>query len=149
MDAQEVCLVLNISKRSLQSYREYGIIPCSFIGGKYVYKESDLARILTQKGKQDMDGVITKQSEEYIRMMEMLKKCSKEIFAIQDLPVPVANEVYMTGEQVCGMLHISSRTLQKLRDEKGIAYTAIGGKFLYPLSKLQLLLEENYRSYVR
>ncbi|WP_044467486.1 helix-turn-helix domain-containing protein, partial [Bacteroides uniformis] len=85
-----------------------------------------------------MDGVITKQSEEYIRMMEMLKKCSKEIFAIQDLPVPVANEVYMTGEQVCGMLHISSRTLQKLRDEKGIAYTAIGGKFLYPLSKLQL-----------
>ena len=50
-DAQEVCLVLNISKRSLQSYREYGIIPCSFIGGKYVYKESDLARILTQKGK--------------------------------------------------------------------------------------------------
>jgi len=47
------------------------------------------------------------------------------------------------------MLHISSRTLQKLRDEKGIAYTAIGGKFLYPLSKLQLLLEENYRSYVR
>ena len=51
MDAQEVCLVLNISKRSLQSYREYGIIPCSFIGGKYVYKESDLARILSQKGK--------------------------------------------------------------------------------------------------
>ena len=47
-----------------------------------------------------MDGVITKQSEEYIGMMEMLKKCSKEIFAIQDLPVPVANEVYMTGEQV-------------------------------------------------
>ena len=57
-----------------------------------------------------MDGVITKQSEEYIGMMEMLKKCSKEIFAIQDLPVPVANEVYMTGEQVCAMLHISSRT---------------------------------------
>ena len=66
-----------------------------------------------------MDGVITKQSEEYIMMMEMLKKCSKEIFAIQDLTVPIANEVYMTGEQVCGMLHISSRTLQKLRDEKG------------------------------
>lgn len=55
----------------------------------------------------------------------------------------------MTGEQICGMLHISSRTLQKLRDEQGIAYTVIGGKFLSPFSKLQLLLEENYRSYVR
>ena len=142
MDAQEVCLALNISKRTLQSYREYGIIPCSFIGGKYMYKESDLVRVLTQK-------VITKQSEEYIMMMRILKKCSKEVLEFQDLPVPIANEVYMTGEQVCGVLHISSRTLQKLRDEKGIAYTVIGGKFLYPLSKLQLLLEENYRSYVR
>ena len=62
-----------------------------------------------------MDGVITKQSgREYIGMMEMLKKCSKEIFAIQDLPVPVANEVYMTGEQVCAMLHISSSNLAKV-----------------------------------
>ena len=51
MDAQEVCLALNISKRTLQSYMEYGIIPCSFIGGKYMYKESDLVRVLTQKAR--------------------------------------------------------------------------------------------------
>ena len=51
LDAQEVCLALNISKRTLQSYREYGIIPCSFIGGKYMYKESDLVRVLTQKAR--------------------------------------------------------------------------------------------------
>ncbi|MFQ9071271.1 MAG: helix-turn-helix domain-containing protein [Bacteroides stercoris] len=46
---EEVCLALNISKRSLQGYREYGIIPYSCIGGKYMYKESDLAKILIQK----------------------------------------------------------------------------------------------------
>ena len=51
MDAQEVCLALNISKRTLQSYREYGIIPCSFIGGKYNDKESDLVKVLTQKAR--------------------------------------------------------------------------------------------------
>ena len=51
MDVQEVCLALNISKRTLQSYREYGIIPCSFIGGKYMYKESDLVRVLTQNAR--------------------------------------------------------------------------------------------------
>lgn len=76
-----------------------------------------------------MDGVITRQSEEYIMMMRMLKKCSKEILEFQDLPVPIAGEVYMTGEQICGMLHISSRTLQKLRDERGVAYTVIGVSF--------------------
>ena len=96
-----------------------------------------------------MYGVITKHSEDYIMLMRILKKCSKELLEFQVLPVPIANEVYMTGEQVCGVLHISSRTLQKLRDERGIAYTVIGGKFLYPLSKLLLLLEENYRNYIR
>ena len=40
-----------------------------------------------------MDGVITKQSEEYIMMMRILKKCSKEVLEFQDLPVPIANEV--------------------------------------------------------
>ena len=45
-----------------------------------------------------MDGVITRQSEKYIMMM--LKKCSKEILEFQDLPVPIAGEVYMTGEQI-------------------------------------------------
>ena len=48
-----------------------------------------------------MDGVITRQSEEYIMMMRMLKKSSKEILEFQDLPVPIAGEVYMTGEQIC------------------------------------------------
>ena len=55
-------------------------------------------------------------------MMRILKKCSKEILEFQDLPVPIAGEVYMTGEQIRGMLHISSRTLQKLRDEKGVSF---------------------------
>ena len=97
-----------------------------------------------------MDGVITKQSEEYIMMMRILKKCSKEVLEFQDLPVPIANEVYMTGEQVCGVLHISSRTLQKLRDEKGIAYYCYRlVSFFILFLKLQLLLEENYKSYVR
>ena len=49
-----------------------------------------------------MDGVITRQSEEYIMMMRMLKKSSKEILEFQDLPVPIAGEVYMTGTAFCG-----------------------------------------------
>ncbi|KAA5447121.1 DNA-binding protein, partial [Bacteroides caccae] len=35
-----------------------------------------------------MDGVITKQSEEYIMIMRMLRKCSKEILEFQNLQVP-------------------------------------------------------------
>ena len=53
MDAQEVCLALNISKRTLQSYREYGIIPCSFIGGKYMYKKNIIAHAYAGMNKAD------------------------------------------------------------------------------------------------
>lgn len=41
-------------------------------------------------------------------------------------------------------LHISLRTLQNFRDNRVIAFTTIGGRVLYPESKLQKLLNDNY-----
>jgi len=46
LDNQEVCLMLQISKRTLQSYRDTGKIPFSIIGHKCYYKESDIAELL-------------------------------------------------------------------------------------------------------
>nr|WP_305210061.1 helix-turn-helix domain-containing protein [Bacteroides intestinalis] len=46
MDAQEVCIALNISKRCLQNYRDNGLIPHSTIGGKFFYREQDIQEIL-------------------------------------------------------------------------------------------------------
>lgn len=48
MDAQEVCIALNISKRCLQNYRDKGLVPYSNIGGKFFYKEMDIQRILEE-----------------------------------------------------------------------------------------------------
>ena len=45
VDAQEVCLALGISKRCLQAYRDRGLVPCSHIGGKYFYRETDIQQI--------------------------------------------------------------------------------------------------------
>lgn len=42
---------MGITKRTLQSYREKGIIPYSSVGGKYFYKESDVAAYLQSKTK--------------------------------------------------------------------------------------------------
>ena len=46
LDHQEVCQILGISKRTLQSYRDTGKIPFSIIGHKCYYKESDIAELL-------------------------------------------------------------------------------------------------------
>ena len=39
-------MALGISKRSLQNYREKGLVPYSNIGGKIFYKEADIQKIL-------------------------------------------------------------------------------------------------------
>lgn len=42
LDNQDVCTLLHISKRTLQHYRDTGIIPYSQIGAKIYYKASDI-----------------------------------------------------------------------------------------------------------
>ena len=42
----DVCRLLNISKRTLQDYRDRKIIPYTQFAGKILYKESDLERVL-------------------------------------------------------------------------------------------------------
>ncbi len=49
LSGAEVCKVLNITKRTLQEYRDMRQIPYILICGKILYKESDLLKILEDK----------------------------------------------------------------------------------------------------
>ena len=46
MDNQDVCQALKISPRTLQDYRNNGILPYRQVGGKILYRESDIERVL-------------------------------------------------------------------------------------------------------
>jgi exonuclease VII small subunit len=48
LDNQDVCLLLNISKRTLQTYRDNGTLPYSQIVHKMYYKPKDVERVLNQ-----------------------------------------------------------------------------------------------------
>ena len=48
LDNQDVCLILNISKRTLQTYRDNGTVPYNQINHKIYYKPDDIEQ-LTQK----------------------------------------------------------------------------------------------------
>ena len=48
MDNQDVCDLLHISKRTLQSYRDNGKVPFSQIGAKIYYKAIDMDAFLNQ-----------------------------------------------------------------------------------------------------
>jgi excisionase family DNA binding protein len=47
------------------------------------------------------------------------------------------NEKYLTNRDVCRMLQVSPRTLQKWRDEKTIPFFRLKGKILYRKSDIE------------
>ena len=47
-DNQDLCLMLQVSKRSLQRYRTLGILPYLMLRQKTYYKESDVEKFLTE-----------------------------------------------------------------------------------------------------
>ncbi len=58
---------------------------------------------------------------------------------------PVMNgEIYLSGEDVCKLLHISKRTLQQYRDDNILPYVQIGGKIIFRQSDILHVLELNY-----
>jgi excisionase family DNA binding protein len=48
LDIQETCQSLKISKRTLQSYRDNGILPFSQIGGKIYFRATDIEEHLNR-----------------------------------------------------------------------------------------------------
>lgn len=46
LDNQDVCTMLQISLRTLQTYRENGTLPYSQIGHKIYYRSEDVAKVL-------------------------------------------------------------------------------------------------------
>lgn len=49
LDNREVCTILNISKRTLQTYRDNGTLPFSRIDNHIYYRPSDVERLIGKK----------------------------------------------------------------------------------------------------
>ena len=74
-------------------------------------------------------------------MQGTLKKLERYCLAARPM---LGGEVYLTSEEVCSLLRLSTRTLQDYRDSGTIAYCKIGGKILYRQSDIQAMLERHY-----
>ncbi|MFG6342174.1 MAG: helix-turn-helix domain-containing protein [Alistipes sp.] len=49
IDGEEVCRQLNISKRTLHTYRERGVLPFSSIEGKTLFRQKDIEGFLQSR----------------------------------------------------------------------------------------------------
>ena len=89
--------------------------------------------------------LMTNEAEEIIDHHEMILLLRNYIEEILKHYRPVMNgEIYLTGHDVCEMLHISKRTLQQYRDDRILPFIQIGGKIIFKQSDILTALEQNY-----
>ena len=89
--------------------------------------------------------LLTNENKEIIAYQEIMTRLRNRIEEILKNYRPVMNgEIYLSGEDVCSLLHISKRTLQQYRDDNILPYIQIGGKIIYKESELLKILEQNY-----
>ncbi|TWI18839.1 helix-turn-helix domain-containing protein [Sphingobacterium siyangense] len=92
--------------------------------------------------------LLTNDTEEIIVHKEMITQLRKRIEIILKNYRPVMNgEIYLSGEDVCKLLHISKRTLQQYRDDNILPFIQIGGKIIYKEKDILTILEQNYISH--
>lgn len=89
--------------------------------------------------------LMTNETEEIIEQQQIVTQLRSRIEEILKNYRPLMNgEVYLSGEDVCKLLHISKRTLQQYRDDKILPYIQIGGKIIFKQSDILAVLEQNY-----
>ena len=81
--------------------------------------------------------VITFESEAYKALVGKIEKIAEYVAAAQ-LP----SEEKKDSNQLAEALGISTRTLQRLRDENLISYSMLRGRCMYKLSEVERCLEE-------
>ena len=91
--------------------------------------------------------IITQQDPQmqmFAQLMEgTLKKLERSCSTARPM---LGGEVYLTGEEVCSQLRLSTRTLQEYRNAGILPFYKIGGKILYKQSDIQTMLEKHYNA---
>jgi hypothetical protein len=73
-------------------------------------------------------------------MEEMLNVIGE---ALKNRTPHLNGENFLTGKDVCGMLHVSVRTLQEWRRQRKIPFLRLKGKILYRESDIKKILENS------
>lgn len=84
-------------------------------------------------------------NEDMLALLEVVVGIKNELLYIREYFHPLLKgEIYLSGEQVCEMLHISKRTLQQYRDDGLIPFIKLERKILFRESDIMRVLERNY-----
>lgn len=85
-------------------------------------------------------------NDDMLKLLDTILSMKNELLYIREHFHPLLKgEIYLTGEQICEMLHISKRTLQQYRDDGLIPFIKLERKILFRESDIVKVLEDNYQ----
>lgn len=91
--------------------------------------------------------IITQQDPQMQSFSQLMEGILKKLERYCATARPMLNgEVYLSGEEVCSQLRLSTRTLQEYRNAGILPFYKIGGKILYKQSDIQTMLERHYNA---
>lgn len=85
--------------------------------------------------------VITIESKAYLNLIKKIESIAQYV-TNQNYDSKPMQEVWLNSNEVADLLKISTRTLQRLRNDKMISFTMLRGKCLYRLSDIEKSLQE-------
>ena len=89
---------------------------------------------------------IENSNEDMLALLETVVGIKNELLYIREYFHPLLKgEIYLTGERVCEILHISKRTLQQYRDDGLMPFIKLQRKILFRESDIIKMLEDNYQ----
>lgn len=88
--------------------------------------------------------VITLESQAFNQIMSRIDNIENKVAEIVNKYNYPLDERWLDNEQVCALLNISKRLLQRYRDEKVLPFSQINHKIYYKVSDIQKHLKKNY-----
>lgn len=76
--------------------------------------------------------------------LEEVRVLKKEVKYVKASRVDDFKDTWVDGQEVLQMLHISGRTLQRLRDNDIMPFSRINGKYYYKIADVENVLDKNY-----
>lgn len=85
--------------------------------------------------------VITIESKAFKQLMDKLEALSEYVSSMERPVVENVDDDWVDSGEVCRFLKISDRTLQRLRLNRKITYSCMGGKYYYQIREIKRLLK--------
>ena len=114
------------SAPSVVSQQSVSTIPLTFVPSK---NENNMEYVIIEK-------------ETFERLTAEIRQLSDRVERLDRKSKDRRLSKWLSGEEVCELLHISERTLQTLRSLHKIGYAQVGHKFMYRPDEVELVRKQ-------